>query len=249
MGPPSAGVPGRPRARPCPCRSLIAPLGCSAVARLQRWFRGLIAAEGPVGGGSLSISSVYMFSITFTHLTELLALGGRRSEALLFVRVNVPAVARLRRERAQTSIIRNMFDVKATSDDDTCIHAMDHAHGDPQQTSRRRLGPLRHRSVPASPCTSARRSDAETRRDGSLRVLQGGRRTGSGWYRVRRSKTALPRPKVARTAHSRAPSRRHRNTRARRGARERSLHACGGRERRGGGLRRVHAAQGTSAAH
>ena len=30
-----------------------------------------------------------MFSITFTHLTELLALGGRRSEALLFVRVNV----------------------------------------------------------------------------------------------------------------------------------------------------------------
>ena len=86
MGPPSAGVPGRPRARPCPCRSLIAPLGCSAVARLQRWFRGLIAAEGPVGGGSLSISSVYMFSITFTHLTELLALGGRRSEALPFVR-------------------------------------------------------------------------------------------------------------------------------------------------------------------
>ena len=30
-----------------------------------------------------------MFSITFTHLTELLALGGRRSEALPFVRVNV----------------------------------------------------------------------------------------------------------------------------------------------------------------
>ena len=89
MGPPSAGVPGRPRARPCPCRSLIAPLGCSAVARLQRWFRGLIAAEGPVGGGSLSISSVYMFSITFTHLAELLALGGRRSEALPFVLVNV----------------------------------------------------------------------------------------------------------------------------------------------------------------
>ena len=37
----------------------------------------------------MSISSVYMFSITFTHLTELLALGGRRSEALPFVRVNV----------------------------------------------------------------------------------------------------------------------------------------------------------------
>jgi len=76
-----------------------------------------------------------MFSITFTHLTELLALGGRRSEALPFVRVKRAAVARLRRERAQTSIIRNMFDVKATSDDDTCMHAMDHAHGDPQQTS------------------------------------------------------------------------------------------------------------------
>ena len=30
-----------------------------------------------------------MFSITFTQLTELLALGGRRLEALLFVRVNV----------------------------------------------------------------------------------------------------------------------------------------------------------------
>jgi len=89
MGPPSAGVPGRHRARPCPCRSLMSPFGCTAVARLQRWFRGLIAAEGPVGGGSLSISSVYMFSITFTHLTELLALGGRRSEALPFVRVNV----------------------------------------------------------------------------------------------------------------------------------------------------------------
>ena len=60
------------------------------MTRLQRWFRGLIAAEGPVGGGSLSISSVYMFSITFTHLAELLALGGRRSEALsCFVRVNV----------------------------------------------------------------------------------------------------------------------------------------------------------------
>ena len=29
-----------------------------------------------------------MFSITFTHLTELLALGGRRSEALPFVRVD-----------------------------------------------------------------------------------------------------------------------------------------------------------------
>ena len=67
----------------------MAPLGCSAVARLQRWFRGHIAAEGPVGGGSWSILSVYMFSITFTHLIELLALGGRRSEALPFVRVNV----------------------------------------------------------------------------------------------------------------------------------------------------------------
>jgi len=30
-----------------------------------------------------------MFFITFTHLAELLALGGRRSEALPFVRVNV----------------------------------------------------------------------------------------------------------------------------------------------------------------
>jgi hypothetical protein len=29
-----------------------------------------------------------MFSITFTHLAELLALGGRRSEALPFVRVD-----------------------------------------------------------------------------------------------------------------------------------------------------------------
>ena len=42
----------------------------------------------------MSISSVYMFSITFTHLTELLALGGRRSEALPFVRVNVPCGCR-----------------------------------------------------------------------------------------------------------------------------------------------------------
>jgi len=30
-----------------------------------------------------------MFSITFTHLTELLALGGRRSEALPCIRGNV----------------------------------------------------------------------------------------------------------------------------------------------------------------
>jgi hypothetical protein len=182
MGPSPPGEFGGPRARPCPCRSLIAPLGCSAVARLRRWFRGLIAAEGPVGGGSWSISSVYMFSITFTHLTELLALGGRRSEreALPFVRVNVRLVARVRRERAQTSIIRNMFDVKATSDDDTCMHAMDHAHGDPQQTSRRRLGPLRHRSVPASPSHVCRRSDAETRLDDSWRPLKEGRLRGYG---------------------------------------------------------------------
>ena len=196
----------------------------------------------------MSISSVYMFHHFYTPGRA----AGARWAPFGGVAVRPcerAAVARLRRERAQTSIIPNIFDVKATSDDGTCIHAMAHAHGDPQQRSRRRLGPLRHRSVPASPCTSARRSDAETRRDGSLRVLQGGRRTGSGWYRARRSKTALPRPKVARTARSRAPSRRHRNTRARRGARERSLHACGGRERRGGGLRRVHAAQGTSAAH
>ena len=174
-----------------------------------------------------------MFSITFTHLTELLALGGRRSEALPFVRVNRAAVALLRRERAQTSIIRNMFDVKATSDDDTCMHAMDHAHGDPQQTSRRRLGPLRHRSVPASPSHVCRRSDAETRLDDSWRPLKEGRLRGYGQAWATRAKREALAHESAHTTRSHASRHRHENEGAWEGARESSAHARKARGRRG----------------
>ena len=149
-----------------------------------------------------------------------------------FVRVvNRAAVARLRRERAQTSIIRNMFDVKATSDDDTCMHAMDHAHGDPQQTSRRRLGPLRHRSVPASPSHVCRRSDAETRLDDSWRPLKEGRLRGYGQAWVTRAKREALAHESAHTTRSHASRHRHENEGAWVGARESSAYE----RRRAGG--------------
>ena len=151
-----------------------------------------------------------------------------------FVRVvNRAAVARLRRGRAQTSIIRNMFDVKATSDHDTCMHAMDHAHGDPQQTSRRRLGPLRHRSVPASPSHVCRRSDAETRLDDSWRPLKEGRLRGYGQAWVTRAKREALAHESAHTTRSHASRHRHENEGAWEGARESSAHARKARGRRG----------------
>ena len=203
------------------------------MTRLQRWFRGLIVAEGPVGGGFLEyIECIHVFHHFYTPGRA----AGARWAPFGGVAVRPcerAAVARLRRERAQTSIIRNMFDVKATSDDDTCIHAMDHAHGDPQQRSRRRLGPLRHRSVPASPSHVCRRSDAETRLDDSWRPLKEGRLRGYGQAWVTRAKREALAHESAHTTRSHASRHRHENEGAWEGARESSAHARKARGRRG----------------
>ena len=47
---------------PVPVPAAHGALGmCLDDTRLRRWFRGRIAAEGPIGGGSLRALSVYMF--------------------------------------------------------------------------------------------------------------------------------------------------------------------------------------------
>ena len=136
------------------------------------------------------------------------------------------------------------FDTVGTYYDAKYMYATAHANGNPQQRSRRRLWPIRHCSMHAPPPRVCHQSSAKTRPDGSLRALQGGRRQGDAWERVRRSKQGVLGPKVARAACSQPPSPRHEQTSPQRGARERSLRARGGRERRAGGSARIHNTHG-----
>ena len=208
MGPPPPAAPGHHRARPCPCRSLMARSARASMTRLRRWFLRRIAVGVPVGGVYLSILSVYMFFITFTCPVGLLAAVGRLPATLPRDRRGPSRTVAAPPRRAK-SIGHDTAAEKDMDYDGKCMHATANAHGDPQQRSRRRLRPIPHRSAPASPRHGSRRSDGGTRLDDSWRPPEEGRLRGYGQAWVTRAKREVLALKAARTMRSRASRHRH----------------------------------------